>query len=85
MEIVGILPFVLGFFGFAVGSFVVLTMRASVSRRLIADALVFLAAIIGVGLVIVGVVRPFAGLAGAFLLPALTSIGLRHLWTMRSS
>lgn len=85
MEIVGILPFLLGFAGFAIGSFVVLTMRASAIRRLMADAVVLLAAVIGVGLVIVGVVGPLLGLAGAFLIPVLTSVGLRHLWTTRPS
>jgi len=85
MEIVGLLPFVLGFGGFAIGSIVVLTMPASVIRRLIGDAVVFLAAVIGVGLVIVGVVRPLVGLMGALLLPVLTSIGLRYVWSKRSS
>jgi hypothetical protein len=85
LEIVGLLPFVLGCCGLVIGSIVVWTMPASVIRRLVANAVVFLAAVIGVGLVIVGVVGPLFGLVGSLLLPVLTSIGLRRVWSRRSS
>jgi hypothetical protein len=84
MEIVGIVPLILGLAGFAIGTIVVLTMPAPAMQRFIADTVVFLAAVIGVGLVIVGVVRPLTGLSGAFLIPVLTSIGLRYVWSKRS-
>lgn len=85
MELLGILLLVPGCIGFAIGSIVVLTMRASAARRLIAVALVFLAAVIGIALVIVGLVRPLFGLGGSLLIPVLTSLGLRYLASRRSS
>lgn len=85
MEMVGLLPFVLGLAGFVIGSIVVWTMSASAVRRLVADAAVFLAAVIGIGVVIVGLMGPLFGLMGSFLLPVLTSIGLRRAWSRRSS
>jgi len=85
MEVVGLLPFILGSVGFVVGSIVVWTMPASVIRRFFADAAVFVAAVIGIGLVIVGVTGPLLGLIGSLLLPVLTSIGLRRVCSRRSS
>jgi hypothetical protein len=84
MEIVGIVPLILGFAGFTIGTIIVLTMPAPAMQRFIADTLVFLTAVIGVGLVIVGVLRTIAGLSGALLIPVLTSIALRLAWPKRS-
>lgn len=85
MEATGLLPSMLGSVGFVVGSVVVWTMPASVIRRLFADAPVFVAAVIGIGLVIVGLTGPWFGLMASLPLPVLTSIGLRQICSRRCS
>lgn len=83
MEMVLIYPLILGLAGFAIGAFLVFTMPASAARRFIAAAAVLLAAILGIGVVIIGAVRPLGGFAGALLVPVLTAIGLRFAFLRR--
>jgi len=84
-EVANLWLFGLGCLGFAVGSIVVLTMPALVASRLLACAVVLLAAAFATILVIVGVVPPLLGLIGSVLMPVLTAIGLRYRWCRRSS
>lgn len=72
---------VLGGSGFALGSLVVLTMSAPVILRLVAAGLVLAALVFAVGLNVVGLIPPFFGLFGVFLMPVLAALGLRRRWS----
>ena len=71
----------LGGSGFALGSLVVFTMSAPVTSRLVAAGLVLSAVVFATGLNVIGLIRPSLGLLGVFLMPVLTAIGLRYLWS----
>lgn len=71
----------LGGSGFAVGSLVVFTMPASFTVRVVADAVVLAAVVLALGLQVIGLAGPLLGFTGAFLLPVLTAIGLRYVWS----
>jgi len=72
----------LGCSGFVIGSLVVLTMPAPAALRLVAGVVVFMASVIGVGLVLIGVLRPpFWFFAIPLLVPVLTALGVRYIWS----
>ena len=72
---------VLGGGGFALGSFIVFTMPARFIMRFAGAVLVFVALVLAIGLNVVGLIPALFGLLNVFLLPVLTAIGLRYLWS----